>query len=181
MADSSVRPATLDDVPQIARIQAAVWAEVYRDVLPADTLAAAGSEQAAQTWRGAVAEPPSPRHRVLAALAGDRVVGFAALGPAGDPDLVPQQDAELHALCVDPEHAGAGHGSRLVNASADVSRGAGFGHLHVWLSPAERGLRTFLEQAGWAADGATRSLDLRGDGEVLVEQVRLRTMLAEPA
>jgi hypothetical protein len=51
----------------------------------------------------------------------------------------------------------------------------------VWLTDRETDLRTFLEKAGWADDGARRSLDLRGDGEVLVEQVRLRTTIAEPA
>jgi GNAT superfamily N-acetyltransferase len=181
MADSSVRPATPGDAPEIARIQAAVWARVFADLLPPDALAAAGAEESTATWRDAVASPPSPRHRVLTALAGEDVVGFSALGPAGDPDLVPQLDAELHALCVDPERSGEGHGSRLVNASADVLRGAGFGHLHVWLTDRETDLRTFLEKAGWADDGARRSLDLRGDGEVLVEQVRLRTTIAEPA
>jgi ribosomal protein S18 acetylase RimI-like enzyme len=179
MADASVRPASPDDAPEIARIQAAVWSEVYRSVLPPDALAAATSEESADTWREAVAAPPSPRHRVLTALAGETVVGFVALGPASDPDLQPDLDAELHALCVDPGATGAGHGSRLVNASADVLRGAGFGHVHVWLSEAENELRTFLEKAGWADDGARRSLDLRGDGEVLVEQTRLRTVIAD--
>jgi GNAT superfamily N-acetyltransferase len=112
-------------------------------------------------------------------VAGADVVGFVALGPAGDPDLVPRLDAELHALCVDPARTGQGHGSRLVNASADVLRGTGFGHLHVWLSDAEDELRTFLEKAGWEDDGARRSLDLRGDGEVTVEQVRLRAMISD--
>lgn len=181
MADASVRPATPEDAPEIARIQSAVWARVYRDVLPDEALAAVGSEPSADTWRQAVAAPPSPRHRVLTALAGEQVVGFAAFGPASDPDLVPQQDAELHALCVDPARTGSGHGSRLVNASVDVLRGGGFGHVHVWLGEAEQELRTFLQKAGWAADGARRSLDLRGDGEVLVDQARLRTAIADRA
>jgi GNAT superfamily N-acetyltransferase len=181
MADASVRPATPQDAPEIARIQAAVWAQVYRDVLPPATLDDVASAEAAATWRDAVGHPPSPRHRVLTALAGEDVVGFAALGPATDPDLAPDRDAELHALCVDPARTGAGHGSRLVNAGADVLRAAGFGSLHVWLTDRETGLREFLEKAGWADDGARRSLDLRGDGAVLVEQVRLRTVLAEPA
>jgi hypothetical protein len=66
-----------------------------------------------------------------------------------------------------------------VNATADVLREAGFGHVHVWLTDRETDLRAFLEKAGWEDDGARRSLDLRGDGAVLVEQVRLRTVIAE--
>ena len=179
MADVGVRLAVLADAGELARIQAEVWAEVHAGALPADLLEAVGSTEAADRWRVAIAEPPSPRHRVLAALVGERVVGFAALAPASDPDTVPRLDAELLALCVDPAETRRGSGSRLVNASADIARGDGFHHLHAWLAAAESDLRAFLAEAGWEEDGATRSLDLRGDGEVVIEQTRLRTALVD--
>ena len=137
---------------------------MYGGVLPAETLAAVTDEDAAETLAAPPRAPRRRRHRVLVALEGDRVVGVAALAPAADPDTVPALDAELHALCVDPDEEGHGHGSRLVNASADVMRDDGFSHLHVWLGEPRAGLRAFLEGAGWDADGATRTLDLRGDG-----------------
>src|SRR5678815_1352135 len=102
MADVGVRLAIPTDADELARIQAEVWAEVHGGTLPADLLEA-------------IAEPPSPRHRVLAALVGERVVGFAALAPASDPDTVPRLDGELLALCVDPAETRQGSGSRLVN------------------------------------------------------------------
>jgi GNAT superfamily N-acetyltransferase len=178
-AEASVRRAVPGDAPRIARVQAAVWARTYAGLLPPDLLAAPGSADAAETWQAAAAQPPSERHRVLTALDGDRVVGVAALAPATDPDLDPQLDAELHVFCVDPDEEGRGHGSRLLNAAADMMREAGVQHLHVWLGDAERPLRTFLEGAGWAVDGATRTLDLRGDGEVQVAQVRMRTAIGD--
>lgn len=178
MADASVRPATPADAGDIARIQAAVWAGVHRG-LPEGVLEAVGSTEAAEQWAKAATDPPSPRHRVLTALAGERVVGFAALAPASDPDTVPSLDGDLLALCVDPAETGRGHGSRLVNAAADLARIDGVAHLHAWLSDGETDLRAFLLGAGWAADGATRSLDLAGDGSVLVDQSRLRTALVE--
>jgi GNAT superfamily N-acetyltransferase len=176
MADASVRRAVSGDHTAIARVQGAVWAHVYAGVLPAEVLAEAAGPQGADTWGDAIAAPPE-RNSLLVALDGVRLVGVAALAPATDPDLVPRLDAELHVFCVDPDEEGRGHGSRLLNASADVMREAGFSHLHVWLGEPERGLRTFLEGAGWAPDGAVRTLDLRGDSAVVVEQVRLRTSL----
>ena len=181
MADASVRPATTGDAPAIARLQGAVWSQVYADLLPAETFDDIASGDGVATWERAVGSPPSPRHRVLVALAGDELIGFAALAPASDPDLVAALDAELHSFCVAPDRTRRGHGSRLVNASVDVLRAAGFAHLHVWLTDREAQLRSFLEKAGWADDGARRSLDLRGDGEVLADQVRLRTSIADPA
>lgn len=178
MADASVRPAVADDAPELARIQAAVWSAVHPG-LPDDVLAAVGSVEAAEQWRRSASAPPTPRHRVLTALAGETVVGFAALAPASDPDTIPALDGELLALCVDPTATSAGHGSRLVNAVADLARIDGSHHLHAWLADAETGLRDFLVGAGWAADGARRSLDLRGDGAVLLDQTRLRTALVQ--
>ncbi len=181
MADTTVRPARPDDAPLIAAVQGAVWSQVYAGLLPPDTLAGAGSANAVATWRQAIDAPPSAQHRVLVALADDEVVGFVAMAPSSDPDLVAPEDVEVHALCVAPERTRVGHGSRLVNATADVMRGLAVGHLHVWVSDWEKGLRQFLERSGWADDGARRRLDLRGDGEVVVDQVRLATALADPS
>lgn len=178
MADASVRPASPDDAPAIARVQAAAWRQAYAGVLPDVLLDQVGGESGALTWEATIQEAPSARHRVLVAADGDEVVGFAALAPSTDPDLDPEADAELHALCVDPSRERAGHGSRLVNAAADVMRGLGVARVHVWVSSFDDRLRQFLESAGWAADGASRELDLRGDGAVVVEQVRLASTVA---
>lgn len=177
MAGPSVRPASPTDADELARIQAAVWAGVHGGALPAELLAAVGSTEAADRWRVAIADPPSERHRVLTAAEADRVMGFAAFAPASDPDTVASLDGELLALCVDPDEGGQGHGSRLVNAVADVAREDGVHHLHAWLAAAETDLRRFLVGSGWEEDGAVRSLDLRGDGAVVLEQTRLRTAL----
>jgi len=181
VADTSVRPAGPDDAPALAAVQAAAWQQAYEGHLPAADLvglvAAAGSPESAAAWEAAVRAAPSPRHRVLVALDHGEVAGFLALAPTADPDLDPAADVEMQVLCVAPQRTGAGHGSRLVNAAADVLGEVGVRTLTVWVSAGEERLRAFLEAAGWAADGATRRLDLRGDGVVLVDQARLRTAL----
>ncbi len=179
MADASVRPPRAQDAAAVAAVQAQAWREAYADLLPEQSLAALEGEPGAERWREAVTAPPTPRHRVLVACAGAEVVGFAAFGPGGDPDLNADVDAEVHALVVRPQDAGAGHGSRLLTATVDHLRGDGFRHAHLWLGVGDDALRAFLTGAGWGADGATRSLDLRGDGDVLAQQVRLHTDISE--
>ena len=184
MADVSVRAATPDDVTAIAAVQSAAWRADYAGLLPAEVLADLDSPAVVEQWRQAVTGPPSPRHRVLAALAGPEVVGFAAFGPAEDPDLDTAVDAEVAALCVSPDRTRAGHGSRLVNATVDYLVGDGFLHAHVWLAAAGAGddrLRRFLTDAGWAEDGARRELDLHGDASLVVPQVRLRAVIGTEA
>jgi GNAT superfamily N-acetyltransferase len=177
MADGSVRDGAPDDAPALARIQSAAWASAYGDLLPAAVVAMAGSPDAVARWTASIADPPSRRHRVLVAAAGDEVVGFAALGPSEDPDLDPVKNGELMTISVAPAHAGNGHGSRLVNAAADRLRGDGFTRVVTWLLEPDVRMRTFLEAAGWAADDARRGLALEDDEGAGVSQVRLVALL----
>jgi GNAT superfamily N-acetyltransferase len=176
MADRSVRVAWADDAPAIAAVQARAWRQSYARLLPADVLADIDAEAFARTWRQAIARPPSARHRVLVALERNTVVGFAATAPSDDLDAEPV-DGEVVALHVDPDATGAGHGSRLVSAVADTLRADGFSHARVWVIAGDDALRSFLEPAGWAADGAHRKLDLTGDGTTTLRQIRLQTNL----
>ena len=183
MADSSVRAASTGDADAIARVQAAAWRAAYADLLPAALIEDLSSADARDQWREAVATPPSARHRVLVAVAGADVVGFAAFGPSDDSDLVAMVDAELIALCVQPDRVREGHGSRLVNATVDHLREDGFLHVRVWVSAGaeDERLRAFLSGAGWAEDGASRELDLHGDGRLVVPQVRLHAAIGTAA
>ncbi|QXJ26897.1 GNAT family N-acetyltransferase [Actinomadura graeca] len=175
MADVGVRPARRADAAAVADIQVRAWRQGYRDLLPAGVLdRVTGAEALAawrQRWAEAAASPPSPRHRLLVAVAADLVVGFAAHGPAEDADLDPAVTAELVALLVDPLHGRAGHGSRLLAASADLLREDGFATLITWAFEDDEVMRTFLGSAGWAPDGTARTLDM---GEP-VRQIRLHT------
>jgi GNAT superfamily N-acetyltransferase len=180
VADASVRAATGDDAAAVAAVQAASWKATFGGTLPPAVLDQLRGAQAVEQWRLAAAEPPSRHHHLLVAVAGADVVGFAAMGPAGDPDTDAESDAELVALGVLPERLGEGHGSRLVNAAVDHLRQDGFATARVWLTGSDP-LRPFLEGAGWAADGAHRSLDLHDDGRVVVSQLRLHASIVDDA
>ena len=178
-ADVSVRVAWADDAEGIAAVQVAAWRRVYADLLPADVLAALDPGDFAGVWRESMTRPKDARNRVLVALERNAIRGFAITAPGSDPDLDPIVDGEVAELTIDPEHTRAGHGSRLLQACADTLRADRFTHAVLWLTSTNDVLREFLGQAGWAADGAHRELDLRGDGAVRVKQVRLHTDLTE--
>lgn len=179
MADVSVRPARPEDARAMGRVQLRAWRAAYADVLPAELLAGLTVEALAERWRQAVAEPPSPRHRVLVAVEADQVVGFAAFGPPEDPDRDAAHDGELYTLLVDPAAGRRGHGSRLLAATADLLREDGCRTAVTWVLAADDVLRRFLAEAGWAPDGSHRDLDLLGDGTRLARQVRLHTDLRQ--
>jgi GNAT superfamily N-acetyltransferase len=176
-ADVSCRVAWSDDAPAIAAVQVRAWRASYVDVLPADLLAGLDADQFAASWRESLTRPPDARNRVLVALERNLVTGFAVTGPATDPDRDPVSDGEITDLTVDPHKRHAGHGSRLMQAAVDTLKADRFVRAVTWLAAQDDEARTFLTSAGWAADGAHRTLDLTGDGSVQVKQVRLHTDL----
>lgn len=176
-ADVSCRVAWADDAPAIAAVQVRAWRESYAETLPAETLAALSPDDIAAAWRDALGRPPDARNRVLVALERALVTGFVLTGPAEDPDCDPIVDGALTDLTVDPHKRGQGHGSRLMQAAVDTLKADRFTRAVVWLGATDDEARAFWTEAGWAPDGAHRTLDLSGDGSTLVKQVRLHAQL----
>lgn len=180
-ADLSVRVGWSDDAGPLARVQLRAWRDRYTSLLPAEVLPDADDEAtvagAATHWQRSLQRPGDARNRVLVALERQRVVGLAVTQPSSDPDADPVADAELAELAVDPDERRRGHGSRLLQAAVDTMRADRFRRAVCWLVATDDDTRSFLLGAGWAADGAHRTLDLAGDGSVTVKQVRLHTAL----
>ncbi|MCW2865952.1 MAG: GCN5-related N-acetyltransferase [Marmoricola sp.] len=178
-ADVSVRVAWADDAEAVAAVQVRAWRESYADLLPPEVLASLDPAGMAAAWRQALAAPGDARQRVLVALARNLVTGFVVTGPTTDPDHDPVATGELSDLTVDPHQRGAGHGSRLLTAAAETLAADRFSTAVSWLPVGDDAQRAFLTGAGWAPDGAHRTLDLLGDGTTVVKQVRLHTRLVD--
>ncbi|MDX6214575.1 MAG: hypothetical protein QOG99_159 [Frankiales bacterium] len=160
MADVSVRLARPGDAELIARVQQSTWEQAYAALVGALEVPL---EQVAAVWLNAIEAPPSPDHRVLVALDGGSVVGFAAWEPTAD-------GVELSALMVEPRWGRRGHGSRLLQAA--VEHWSSFEVALTWVFEADTVLSGFLASAGWDFDGLGRGLDT---GERLVPQRRMHT------
>lgn len=158
MADVSVRPARPEDAERVAKVQLATWQQAYPD-LPLDV----PEVEVAAVWLRAVEQPPSQQHRLLVAMDGTELVGFAASGPEDD-------EAELATLLVEPRWGRRGHGSRLLAATVDHWRNAGTTRAVAWLLERDAVSTAFLRSTGWELDGLSRGLDT---GARLERQVRL--------
>jgi len=178
-ADVSVRVGWADDAPTIAEVQVRAWRQAYAGLLPVEVLDAMDPTDFGAAWHASLNKPKDARNRVMVALERNTIRGFAITGPSADPDADPITDGEISEFTVDPDQTRHGHGSRLVQACADTLRADKFTRAILWLNSTDDVLRGFLTEAGWAADGAHRELDLHGDGSVTVKQVRLHTDLSE--
>ena len=67
-----VRPARASDAEPLARVQVASWRAGFAGIVPPDLLGELTSEEAEgiwrDRWREAITNPPTSRHRVLAAV-----------------------------------------------------------------------------------------------------------------
>lgn len=176
-ADVSCRIAWADDARAIAGVQDRARRQDLADLLPASLLET-DPDVATEAWTALLTKPSDARLRVLVALARATVHGFAITAPATDPDANPATDGEILEFTVDPGGRGQGHGSRLLQASVDTLVADRFERAITWINAADDRTRTFLTEAGWAADGAHRELDLDGTGATTVKQIRLHTALA---
>lgn len=140
----TVREATLDDIPAIARVQVDTWRTTYRGIVPDSFLDGLTYESRERQWTAALGAGSRTRLVVGEDDAG-RVVGFAASGPelGGDPDY----KGELYAIYIDAGAQGRGLGRRLVRAVARRLADEGMTSLLLWVL-AGNPSRGFYERLG---------------------------------
>lgn len=177
MADVSARPARLGDVEAMTALQLRSWDDALG--LPSGT-GRPDPATATRMWERSVIAPPSARHAVWVATAGEVVVGLAAVAPAADPDLDETSDTELLLLTVDPDWRNQGHGSRLLSATMESLSSHDQLTAVTWVTAKDDDTRSFLEKAGWGVDGAHRSLAQNEEDppELRLRQLRLGTDLS---
>jgi GNAT superfamily N-acetyltransferase len=140
------------------------WQAAYEHVFGAERLAGLDPEARTARWREWLEEG----QEAFVAVADDRVVAFAWVGPSRDPTA----DAELYAIYALPEAWGTGAGPALMRASVEAMRAAGYGEAILWVLEANARARRFYEREGWTLDpGVLREDDFLG---VRVREVRYR-------
>ena len=149
-ADRSVRPAQRGDEAAIAPLQLASW----RALMGEETLAAQGvsEESLARLWGRTLARPRPAGGTTLVALHGARIVGFALAGPddaaAGcEPETDREGATQVYELVVDEDFRRCGHGSRMLSAIADLTRG----QLRAWIGDSDEQRQRFFTSAGFVA------------------------------
>ncbi|HEV2033865.1 MAG TPA: GNAT family N-acetyltransferase [Candidatus Dormibacteraeota bacterium] len=138
-----VRPATLDDAAEIARVNVATWRSAYRNLLPDDFLAALTEAYYAERWTRLIHEGSS---RVFVAEEPKGIVGFASGGRerAGEHGFA----GELYAIYVLDSAERRRHGRELVRAVAGALREMNLPDMIVWVLRDNVRARGFYERLG---------------------------------
>ncbi len=96
----SVRPATIEDGSQIAKVHVDSWRSTYSGILSKDFLAAMSYEDFETRWCGWLGGEPGV-HGIfyVAELPAGGIVGFASGGPRQEESSYPEYEGELYTAC----------------------------------------------------------------------------------
>lgn len=156
MADEglTIRVAEPADAGDLARVHIAAWQVAYRGIVPDEHLDALSWSQRRDRWRALLTDAGNAG-RTLVAVLGQRLVGFASVGPCRDSDLAAQGLYEVFAIYLDPSHWRRGTGSALLRAAlAGVP--AGTPAVTLWVLEANTAARSFYARHGFTPDGASK-------------------------
>lgn len=148
------RAATPEDARAIADVHVRTWQTAYRHVFPAAVLDAITVDERENVWRQILADAGTA---VFVAHDGDRIVGFASVGPARDEE----DTGELYAIYVLPELWGAGYSHELMQSVLAWLMTEQYVSAILWVLDDNPRARRFYEREGWRHDGE-RLETLRG-------------------
>lgn len=139
-----IRQAEQTDALAIATIHVRSWQHAYRDLLPADQLAALSIPDRELQWHSQLAAT-SPQHTSVAEI-DNAVVGFVSWG------IIPESKpvtAMLYSIYMIPIAMGQGTGSALLGETEQgmIAGGAAIGTLNVLIKNTPT--RAFYERHGW--------------------------------
>jgi ribosomal protein S18 acetylase RimI-like enzyme len=139
---SRMRPAQLDDVAAIARVEVETWRATYAGMLPDRVLIGMSERRQQGSWAGLVRYRPGD---VIVAEQGGDVVGFGNCGAQRDPSL--PYAGEIFTLYVAPDAQNRGIGRRLIDALFERLHARGRNSALIWVIRANPS-RYFYERIG---------------------------------
>lgn len=164
--DLTVRRADAQDAGAITNVHIASWRGAYAGVIPDDVLAALDAEKRETAWLQVL---NSADASTWVAIASQRLIGFASVGPARDEDS-DDGDLELYSMYLDPESWGRGVARELMRTiDTEVTTAV---PLSLWVLADNKRARHFYQRFGFSHDGVERIDEYAGTPLTAVRYVR---------
>ena len=146
----TVRPARVEDVAQMARVNVRCWQETYRGLMPDAVLDDPGFVATRERfWTAALTDERYRDNRAAVALRDGALIGIAMSGPPLDPE--PARTRQLYVLYVLVADHGTGAGQALLEAVIDPAEPAA-----LWVADPNPRAQAFYRKHGFVADGASQ-------------------------
>ncbi len=160
-----------EDARGIAQLHVATWQAAYKDIVPADYLAALSVAAREAMWSESISRNVPD---ILVAKENGAIVGFVAFGPCRD-EGAPARQAEIWAIYVAPPHWSAGIGRRLWLAAREHLVRQGYQSVSLWVLAHNTRATQFYLAAGFQPE-PQKSKEWLVAGESL-QEIRYVTVL----
>ena len=160
----TIRRALPDDAPALARLHVDAWRVAYRGLVPDSRLDGLDYDRRAVRFREQVEEAPDQTYVIEQE---GQLLGFLTLGACRDPDVDPQITGEIWGIYLAPQYWRRGAGTLLCRYAEQVLALRGYSELKLWVLAGNSSARRFYEAMGFAADGASKTLDLGAPREAV--------------
>jgi RimJ/RimL family protein N-acetyltransferase len=137
-----IRQATLEDEPELRRIDLATWTPLTSPADPPENPA---------EWRFFDGERRTP-DGLLVAIRDGRIAGWVKLGPA-TPLPSSNHVKMINGLAVDPDQQGAGVGRALIEAAVERARALGARKVSLRVLGHNETARRLYERCGFVVEG----------------------------
>jgi ribosomal protein S18 acetylase RimI-like enzyme len=142
-----IRPATIEDVAGVARVQVDTWRASYRGIIPDDFLDNTLTyERREERWRHFLTQTERPVFLFVAEDDSGEIGGFASGGPPDPP--YQDYDSELYAIYILPQHQGKGLGRALMETVAREHQQRGARAMLLWVFKDNASSRALYERMG---------------------------------
>jgi GNAT superfamily N-acetyltransferase len=149
----AVRPARVEDVAQMARVNVRCWQQTYRGLMSDAVLDDPGFLVARERfWTAALTDERYRENRVAVAERVGEMVGIAMSGPPLD--AAAAWARQLYVLYVDAAHHGTGVGPALLQAVVDPEESVA-----LWVADPNPRAHAFYRKHGFVADGTVQVED----------------------
>jgi ribosomal protein S18 acetylase RimI-like enzyme len=149
----TIRPARVQDVAEMARVNVRCWQETYRGVMSDAVLDDPGFVSARERfWTAALTDERYRENRVAVAERDGRLVGIAMSGPPLD--AAAAWARQLYVLYVHAADHGTGAGPALLDAVVDPEESA-----VLWVADPNPRAQAFYRKRGFVADGTAQVED----------------------
>jgi ribosomal protein S18 acetylase RimI-like enzyme len=146
----TVRPARIEDVARMARVNVRCWQEAYRGLMPDAVLDDPGFPAARERfWTAALTDERYRDNRAAVAERDGEMVGIAMSGPPLDADAIWAR--QLYVLYVCATDYGTGAGPALLSAVVDPEESAA-----LWVADPNPRAQAFYRKHGFVADGTSQ-------------------------
>lgn len=151
----SLRRATPDDAPALARVHVASWQAAYRGIVPDHFLDKLDVEGRTGRFRQSLSEG---LQETYIAESDAEVLGFLTLGNCRDSDIDHTNTGEIWGIYLAPEQWRKGVGRFLTERAESMLASRGFSHAVLWVLERNSQARLFYEAMGFAVDGAIKEV-----------------------